>query len=90
VDVFAFRVIGNRWVESYTGSSVDGNFPALSDLSLLVAVDFYQTPSSGPWADLSIKPAQSQNFQWGFGVSSCSSNTAGNADFLIKKIQILT
>jgi hypothetical protein len=89
-DVFAFRVLANRFVELYVGQSVGGDFPALSALHLLTTVDFYQGASpSVPWTPLAIQSAQSAAFQWGFGVTTVSTNTAGNSDALISRLKIL-
>ena len=86
-DVYAFRILANQRVEMYSGASVAGAFPNLSALSFYAAASFM---SATPGFDaLSIYGVSANLLQWALTVNVTTGNTAGNSDFLLKKLQVL-
>ena len=92
-DVVAFRILMNNLLEIYSGSSSEAGFPEIHALKLSAVVQL-----SGFNASLSgfqqnypnIVAGGSNSLQWALLIAvSCSTDTSGNSDALIHRMQIL-
>jgi hypothetical protein len=77
-DVVALKVVSNT-VGIYIGQSSGGAFPSVSSLVLL-----------GTATVSSTTVLQMLSYEWGLAFSVRSGNSAGAADLLLKKLQVLT
>jgi len=92
-DVVAFRILANSLLEIYSGASVAGAFPSVHNLTLRAIAQMvaFNANASGYQQNLlNAASGQAGALQWSllFAVSA-STDTSGNSDLLIKKLQVL-
>lgn len=84
-DVYAFRILNNKRIETYCGQSSDGAWPSINNLKFVAAADYW----SATQGFSTTQNAHATSLQWAAVLSTAQSNTVGASDLLLKKLKVL-